>query len=68
MKILKAVVILGGDTHEIHKADVIEHAGQFWIVPEWLDNIALGVTMPRRIISLATCLIKGTRVATRNLL
>jgi hypothetical protein len=37
----------------ICKVDVIEHDGGFWLVPEWLDMPAQGVTMPRRIIPLA---------------
>ena len=51
MKILEATVIVDG---KIMSMDVIEHQGAFWLVPEWLDNIAEGVSMPRRIVSLAT--------------
>jgi uncharacterized protein YodC (DUF2158 family) len=53
-QILKATVILQSTAHEVHTVDVIEHEGQFWLVPEWYDNQAQGVTMPARIISLAT--------------
>jgi hypothetical protein len=49
--IRKAMVVLDSG---LYKSDVIEHDGLFWLVPEWLDLPAQGVTMPRRIVSLAT--------------
>ena len=38
----------------IYMIDVIEHAGEFWIVPEWLDNIDQGTSSPARIIRLGS--------------
>jgi hypothetical protein len=53
--IRKATIIVQSDgLHHIEIMDVIEFEGQFWLVPEWLDNTSLEVTMPVRIISLAT--------------
>jgi hypothetical protein len=54
MKVHKAMVIIADTTHTIVQMDVIEHAGQFWLVPEWLDNPTQRVSMPLRIVSLAT--------------
>ena len=51
MRIFKTAVIVDG---AIQSMDTIEHEGSFWLVPEWLDMPAQGVTMPRRIVSLAT--------------
>lgn len=48
-KILKTYVIAGGG---IHTVDTIEHEGKLWLVPNWLDDLAEGVTMPSRIIRL----------------
>jgi hypothetical protein len=54
MEIYRAnLIIQTGAAHDNEIMDVIEFAGQFWLVPEWLDNAALGVTMPARMISLA---------------
>lgn len=36
----------------IYTVDVIEHAGEFWLVPEWIDNLAKGTSSPARIIRL----------------
>lgn len=56
MKIRRAYTTIADydGKHAIHITDVIEHAGKFWLVPEWLDNQAQKVTMPLRIISLET--------------
>lgn len=55
MTIYKALLIIRTDgTHDIELMDVIEFDGKFWLVPEWLDNPSLGMTMPARIVSLAT--------------
>ena len=54
MMIHKAQIIVAADVHEIHMCDVIEHAGQFWLVPEWFDSPDGLVTRPERIVSLAT--------------
>ena len=51
MKILATTLIIDGD---IQSMDTIEHEGAFWLVPEWLDFPARGISMPRRIVSLAT--------------
>ena len=51
MKIAKAYVVIDGG---LYKVDVIEFEGRFWLVPEWLDMPAQGVSMPRRIVSLET--------------
>ena len=54
MKILKATLnLIGGNQPGIHHMDAIEYEGQVWLVPEWLDFHADGVTMPTRIVSLA---------------
>lgn len=54
MTILKAFLTLqGGDTPGVHTMDVIEHEGQLWLVPEWFDYHAEGITMPVRIVSLS---------------
>jgi hypothetical protein len=52
MKVLK--VGIGSDDGTIHKCDAIEHEGKLWLVPEWLDVPAQGVTKPRRIIRMDT--------------
>jgi hypothetical protein len=50
-----ATLVLEHDgLHVVHYGDVIEYDGHFWLVPEWRDNRALGVTMPARIIALAS--------------
>src|SRR5436309_1102869 len=51
VRVLTAMLIIDG---MVSSMDVIEHQGIFWLVPQWLDNIAAGVSMPRRIVSLAT--------------
>lgn len=38
------------DGGTIMDADVIEHEGKLWLVPFWLDNLALGYTTPARIV------------------
>jgi hypothetical protein len=48
MKIMKVGV--GSDGGNIFKCDAIEHEGKLWLVPEWLDVPARGVTKPRRIV------------------
>jgi hypothetical protein len=60
MKIRSAYTVIAEDDgkHAIHITDVIEHAGKFWLVPEWLDNQVQKVTMPLRIISLETLIHK----------
>ena len=54
MKVFKAQIIIAADAHEIHTIDVIEHAGQFWLVPEWLNSLDRKWKKPARIVSLAT--------------
>lgn len=51
-KILK--VGIGSETGAIYQCDAIEHEGKLWLVPEWLDVPAQGVTKPRRIIRMDT--------------
>jgi hypothetical protein len=51
VKIFVARLIIDGAHYAM---DVIEHEGSFWLVPEWIDDTAAGVSMPRRIVSLAT--------------
>jgi hypothetical protein len=41
------------DGGELFNCDTIEHEGQFWLVPEWLEAPELGMTRPARIIPLA---------------
>jgi hypothetical protein len=53
LKIYRATLVIRiDDTHHVAFMDVIEFEGKFWLVPEWLDNASLGVSMPVRIISL----------------
>ncbi len=37
----------------IREAAVVEHQGQFWLVPEWLAEADLGLMRPVRIVSIA---------------
>lgn len=48
MNIFKTGV--GTDNGTILQCDTIEHEGKLWLVPEWLDEPARGVSKPRRII------------------
>jgi hypothetical protein len=56
MKIRKAhVVIAERDGAQLHTyMDVIEHAGKFWLVPEWIVDRERKSTTPRRMILLET--------------
>ena len=54
MNVYQAQIIVAADIHDIRMCDVIEHAGQFWLVPEWLDSQDGKWTKPARIVSLAT--------------
>ena len=38
----------------VHQLDVIEHAGELWIVPEWLASTTPGRQRPARIVRLAS--------------
>jgi hypothetical protein len=53
MKILKAMVA-STDTGSVYKIDVIEHDKKLWLVPQWLDVPAQGVSKPARIIRMDT--------------
>ena len=47
--------IVGNDTDgRIFKCDVIEHTGEFWLVPEWIHCPDEGWTAPKRIIPMAS--------------
>jgi len=50
---MKATVILASHVHEIVLTDVVEHEGQFWLVPEWFENSVLKVRKPTRLIGIA---------------
>jgi hypothetical protein len=55
MSVFKATAVIDNDgVHEIHFIDVVEYAGQFWLVPAWVDDPALNTTRPVLIVSLAT--------------
>lgn len=56
MKVRKAhVVIAERDGAHLHTyMDVIEHAGKFWLVPEWINNQEQQSTTPRRMVLLET--------------
>ena len=54
------------ESGNIHGCDVIEFEGTFWLVPEWLDVPARGVTKPRRIVSLAKVRYQRTPGADRE--
>jgi len=51
MKVLKTMVAVGT---EMQSVDTIEYEGSMWLVPLWLDSQEEGMTMPLRIVSLAT--------------
>jgi hypothetical protein len=51
MSVLKATVLRSDGM--IMQCDVIEYQNEFWLVPEWLDIPARGLTQPRRIIRMA---------------
>lgn len=53
MKILKAMVG-SADSGEIFQIDVIEHDNKLWLVPQWYDVPAQGVSKPARIIRMDT--------------
>jgi hypothetical protein len=55
IKVLRTMVAISGDPAtqgQVLKMDTIEHEGQFWLVPEWLDSQTEEWTMPARIILL----------------
>ena len=56
MTVYRATLIIRLDdgTHYVAGMDVIEFKGQFWLVPEWLENSSLRVRIPARIVSLAS--------------
>ena len=51
---MKALIIIafGQKNHEVRHADVIEHNGRFWLVPEWLDDKAKGISKPVRMVQI----------------
>ena len=48
---LKAMIGIEGQPG-FHFVDAIEHAGHFWLVPEWVASTAQGLRSPARIILL----------------
>lgn len=53
MKIFKTLVSFDDDS-DLCYADSIEHEGQMWLVPEWIDVLSEGCKMPKRLICLNT--------------
>jgi hypothetical protein len=53
MKILKAMVG-SADEGSLYQIDVIGHAKKLWLVPQWYDVPAQGVSKPARIIRMDT--------------
>lgn len=51
-RILKTMLGFPGGS-ALFLCDTIEHAGELWLVPEWLEAPALKVRKPARIISLS---------------
>lgn len=54
-KVLTTAIAISGDPEtqgQILKMDTIEHEGQFWLVPQWIDSQTEEWTMPARIILL----------------
>lgn len=47
MQIKKTAIRVGDDVLSI---DTIEHEGDFWIVPEWNEDLAAGTMQPERMI------------------
>lgn len=47
-------VLGNADGPELSFCDVIEHEGQFWLVPHWLTASDGSVQKPRRIIAIAS--------------
>jgi hypothetical protein len=43
-------LIIGAENGTIDRCDGLEHEGKLWLVPQWLDVPALGVTKPARLI------------------
>jgi hypothetical protein len=52
MKIFKAMVVSADGP--LYQIDVIEHDKKLWLVPQWLDSPAEGVSRPARIIRMDT--------------
>jgi hypothetical protein len=44
----------GSDDGSIYQIDVIEHDNKLWLVPQWYDVPAQGVSKPARIIRMDT--------------
>jgi hypothetical protein len=53
MKIFRTALTFD-DNSDLHFADSIEHEGQMWLVPEWVELPAEGWRTPRRLICLNT--------------
>lgn len=53
MRILKTAVTFDDDS-DLYYADSIEHDGQVWLVPEWIDAPGQGWKKPKRLICLNT--------------
>ncbi len=67
MKVLKGTVCISDDPElgtTICKIDAIEYDGKIWLVPEWLDKLGEGWSMPVRIICLDT--LQHQRIASGN--
>jgi hypothetical protein len=45
-----AVLAQGVENGTVYKYDGLEHEGKLWLVPQWLDVPAQGVTKPARLV------------------
>ena len=50
MTVFKTMVPLSDG---LYRMDTIEHEGQFWLVPEWIDTPRKGWSQPARIVCLS---------------
>lgn len=51
MKILKTLVSIEGEGN-LYTCDTIQYEGKMWLVPQWIDTLGTGKSMPVRIIQL----------------
>jgi hypothetical protein len=61
-KILKTLV--PSDNGTVHICDTIEHEGKLWLVPQWLDKQAEGLSRPACIIRMDNLAQTGPQQAT----
>jgi hypothetical protein len=50
MDIFATIFFFDDNQGEIERGDTIELDGWFWLVPQWIDNTALKLTKPARLV------------------